>query len=243
MNLDRAGAIALATDVARHAAGKRDVDVAAFPAFVHLDAVQTALAAENLVLTVGAQDAWHEPDGAFTGEVSLAMLADLDIRWLLTGHSERRHVIGESDELVGAKTAAGLAAGCTVVLCVGETIEQREAGETDAVNARQLDAGLKDVSPDQTDRLIIAYEPVWAIGTGKTASPADAQAAHAAVRAWLAQRFDDRTAQTIRILYGGSVKPGNAGELFGQEDVDGGLVGGASLKAGDFAGILDAAGG
>ena len=184
MNLDRAGAVALARAVARHAAGAC-VDVAIFPAFVHLDAVLGALRSEGLSLAVGAQDCSDAPNGALTGEVSLAMLQDLACDWVLTGHSERRHVLGETDEVVGRKTAAALRAGLTCVLCIGETLDQRERGETDAVNARQLRAALKGLDASACARLVVAYEPVWAIGTGRVASADDAQAAHRAARAVL----------------------------------------------------------
>ncbi len=239
MHLDRGAAVELALAVGAHGGG--GVERAIFPAFVHLDAVCSALRGAGIDLAVGGQDLWTEPEGAFTGEVSAAMLADVGCRMVLAGHSERRNVLGESDELVGRKTAAALAAGLTCVLCVGETRAQREAGETDAVNERQIRAGLADVGASDVDRLVIAYEPVWAIGTGRTASPEDAQSAHAAIRRVLGELLDAPAALTTRILYGGSVKPANAADLFAQEDVDGGLVGGASLRADDFAAIVDAA--
>ncbi|MCA9292944.1 MAG: triose-phosphate isomerase [Phycisphaerales bacterium] len=242
MNLDCAGAVALARDVARHAAGAR-VDVAVFPAFVHLDAVQRALRADGLALTVGAQDCSDAPNGALTGEVSLAMLQDLGCNWVLTGHSERRHVIGESDDVVAAKTAAALRASFTCVLCIGEKLEQRERGETDTVNERQLRAALKGLDAQACTNLVIAYEPVWAIGTGRVASAADAQAAHHAARRVLSDILGRETAARTRILYGGSLKASNAGELLAMADVDGGLVGGASLEAGGFGAIIDAAAG
>lgn len=242
MNLSREEAVALARSIASGSKGMQSVDRIVFPAAVHLDAVRYALAEVGTGgVQLGAQNAWHEPNGAFTGETSTEMLKDLGCAWLLTGHSERRHVIGETDDLVNAKTRAGLDAGLSVVLCIGETLEQREAGQTDAVNERQLRAGLAGVSHADLNRLVIAYEPVWAIGTGKTATPEDAQAAHHAARTVLEDLFGQQPATGIRILYGGSVKPDNAAELFEQPDIDGGLIGGASLKADSFLKICQAA--
>ena len=241
MNLNRAGASELAGAVASGSASMDGVQRIVFPAAVHRDAVAHALAQTPGGVQLGAQNTWHEPDGAFTGEVSNEMIKDLCCAWLLTGHSERRHVIGESDELVNAKTRAGLDAGLSVVLCIGETLEQREAGETDAVNERQLRAGLAGIGAEDLDRVVIAYEPVWAIGTGKTATPEDAQNAHRAARAVLDDLCGHEAASAMRILYGGSVKPANAAELFAQADIDGGLIGGASLKADSFLDICRAA--
>ncbi len=242
MNTDRAGALRLALDVAD---GVRDfsdsVDVAVCPPFVYLDAVGRALSAAGSAVALGAQDVYFEPDGAFTGEISASMLRDLACAQVLTGHSERRHVLGESDELVAQKTAAVLSAGLNCILCVGETLEQRRAGQTDAVNERQVRAALKGLDASVLTRLTIAYEPVWAIGTGMTATPADAQDAHAKIRALLRSEVGDAPANSTRILYGGSVKPSNAAELFSQPDIDGGLIGGASLKASDFLAIVRAA--
>ena len=238
MNLDLAGVRELCDGLKAHVADAA-VDVAVFPAMAHLAPAVDALQGSGI--RVGAQNVWHEPNGAYTGEVSLAMLTDLGIDLVLLGHSERRHVIGESDELINKKVRAALGAGFHVDLAIGELLEQREAGETDRVNAIQLDAGLKGVTAEQMSRVTIAYEPVWAIGTGKTATPEDAQSAHAAIREKLGSMFDADTAAGVRIQYGGSMKPANAGELLAQPDIDGGLIGGASLKAEDFAAIVDAA--
>jgi len=218
--------------------GEGCVDVAVFPPFPYLMGIG---AASKGGVVLGAQDVWHSGNGAFTGEVSTEMLLDCGVGAVLTGHSERRHVIGESDELVNAKTLRGLEAGLTVVLCIGELIEQREAGETDAVNERQIRAGLAGVGVDQLDRVVLAYEPVWAIGTGKTATPADAQDAHAKIRALVGEIYGQAAGEGMRIVYGGSMKPGNAAELMAMPDIDGGLIGGASLNAEDFGGIIDAA--
>ncbi len=169
------------------------------------------------------------------------MLKDLDVHVVLAGHSERRHVLGESDELINRKVRAALDAGFDVILCVGEKLQQREQGLTDGINAAQTVYGLANVKADQMEKVTIAYEPVWAIGTGKNATPADAQAAHLAIRRTLAGMFGESIAQSVRIQYGGSVKPSNAKELFSQPDIDGGLIGGASLKAEDFLAIVKAA--
>lgn len=242
MNTDRAGALRLALDVADGLdALAGSVDLAICPPFVYLDAVGRALSAAGSSLALGAQDVYFEPDGAFTGEVSTAMLKDLSCAFVLTGHSERRHVLGETDHLIARKTAAVLNAGMNCILCIGETLDQRRAGQTDAVNEAQVRAALKGLQPAQIERLTIAYEPVWAIGTGMTATPADAQDAHAKIRSVLGSVVGDSAAQAVRILYGGSVKPSNAAELFSQSDIDGGLIGGASLKSSDFLSIAKAA--
>ncbi|MAE65391.1 MAG: triose-phosphate isomerase [Phycisphaeraceae bacterium] len=238
MNLHGDEAAALAAALVS-ASGADNVDVVVFPAFPYVAPV--ARAVEGSRVQVGAQDGYHEPDGAFTGEVSMSMLQDVGATWMLAGHSERRHVIGESDVLINAKVRAALASGLQVILCVGETLQQREAGQTDAINAGQVQYGLAGVEAARMSQVAIAYEPVWAIGTGRNATPDDAQAAHAAIRATLAAMFDAGVASATRIQYGGSVKPGNAGELFGQSDIDGGLIGGASLKADDFLAIVNAA--
>lgn len=217
------------------------VEVTVFPAFAYLAQVSTLLCdAGNQAITVGAQDFYFESNGAFTGEVSLSMLQDVGCKVVLVGHSERRHVIGESDALLNEKTLAALEAGLDVVFCIGEKLEQREAGKTDAINAGQTSLGLAGVTAEQMSKVTLAYEPVWAIGTGMTATPEDAQNAHAAIRKHLAAMYDQAVADSVRIQYGGSVKPGNAKELFGQADIDGGLIGGASLKVDDFAAIVEA---
>jgi len=240
MNTDRAGAVTLARAVAdRCAAMTSAIDLAIFPPFPYLIPVKEAVRDSSLLL--GAQDVFHEEAGAFTGEVSAGMLLDCGCDVVLAGHSERRHILGETDELVNFKTLAPLDAGLWVVLCVGETLEQRERGETDSVNIGQLRAGLRHAPIEQVQRqVVIAYEPVWAIGTGRNASPEDAQAAHRVIRRELESMYDGATASALRIIYGGSVKPGNVGSLIAQDDVDGFLVGGASLDAEDFAAIARA---
>jgi len=244
MNLDAAAARTLADELARTVAADgldRACDIAIFPPFVYIPAVLGVLRDRPSGIMLGAQDLWPGPAGAFTGEVSAAMLIDCGATVVLAGHSERRHVIGESDELINRKARAGLDAGLSVILCIGETLDQRTAGQTNQVNERQLRAGLAGVKPDQLVRLTIAYEPVWAIGTGKNATPADAQDAHAHCRAVLTSLFGNAAAASIRVQYGGSVKASNAAELFAQPDIDGGLIGGASLKADEFLGIVKAA--
>lgn len=217
-----------------------NTEVVICPAFPYLAQVGAWLKEAGSNIKLGAQDGYFESNGAFTGEVSISMLQDIGVSTLLTGHSERRHVIGESDVLINAKTLAGLNAGLQVILCIGEKIEQREAGQTDAINVGQLSYGLAGVTAEQMKNVVIAYEPVWAIGTGVTASTEDAQNAHAVIRKALVEMYDQSVADSVRIQYGGSVKPGNAGELFAQPDIDGGLIGGASLKADDFAAIVNA---
>ena len=189
-------------------------------------------------IALGAQDVSQHASGAFTGEVSAQMLGDFGVRYALVGHSERRHYHGETDAVVAAKAQAALAGGITPIVCLGETLAQREAGETEAVVQRQLAAVLAAVGGD-AERLVVAYEPVWAIGTGKTATPEQAQAVHAALRAQLARGSD--AAARIPLLYGGSMNAANAAQLLAQPDIDGGLIGGAALKAADFLHIIAAA--
>jgi triosephosphate isomerase (TIM) len=189
---------------------------------------------------VAAQNMHEERSGAYTGEVSAPMLLELGVQGVVLGHSERRKLFGETDEALARKVPAALAAGLEPILCVGEDEDQRDADETAAVLTRQVDADLADVSGEDLERVVIAYEPIWAIGTGRTASPQQAQEAAALIRERLAAR-DPSAAERVRILYGGSAKPGNAPELMRQPDVDGGLVGGASLEAQDFAAIVRAA--
>jgi len=204
--------------------------------------VQAALdaAAARPDITIGVQNIHWEAAGAFTGEISAPMAAEAGVRMALIGHSERRHVFGESDAEVGRKVAAALAAGLEVTICVGETLEQRQAGILEVVLERQLGAALESVSPAAVNRVTVAYEPVWAIGTGVNATPDDAAGAHGFVRQSVVARLGT-AASTIPVLYGGSVKPGNAADLLAAADVDGLLVGGASLEPGSFAGIVAAA--
>jgi triosephosphate isomerase len=215
-----------------------NADMAVFPPFPYLAQAQGLL--QDSPIAWGGQNLNPAPKGAHTGEVSAEMLLDFGCRYVLVGHSERRTLYGESDQDVADRFEAAQAAGLLPVLCVGETLEEREAGDTEAVVARQLDAVLERCGVSEFSRAIVAYEPVWAIGTGKTASPEQAEAVHAFIRDKFASQ-DDIIAGQLRILYGGSVNGSNAADLFAREDIDGGLVGGASLKAEDFLAIYDAA--
>lgn len=242
MNLDQAGAATLARSVADACESLHgSVDIAVFPPIPYLLSVYNIIRSRPTTIGVGSQDVYHERNGAFTGEVSCGMLVDCGCKSVLAGHSERRHVIGETNAQVNLKVRAAIDADLDVVLCVGETLTQHEKGETDAINSIQVREGLAEVGQRQMDRVVIAYEPVWAIGTGKTATPEDAQAAHAAIRALVEDIYNADAAERVRIVYGGSVKPSNAATLFAQPDIDGGLIGGASLKVEDFAAIVKAA--
>jgi len=213
------------SDVAGHS-----VTVAVCPPFVYLQSVAKALSASSI--SVGAQDIYFESKGAFTGEISASMLKDIGCTYVLCGHSERRHVIGETDELINKKVAAAIGGGLLPILCVGELLDEREASQTEQVIARQLKAGLAGLSDEKVSAVTIAYEPVWAIGTGRTATPQQAQDVH---------DFVHRLSEEMRILYGGSVKPNNSADLMSQPDIDGLLVGGASLNADDFLAIIRSA--
>lgn len=224
-------------DGLRAGAANLNADLAVCVPAPYLAQVQAALSGSPIAW--GAQDVSAHESGAYTGEVSVGMLKDFGSHYVIVGHSERRSYHGESDTLVAQKAMRALSAGLVPVVCVGETLEQREQGQTDAVVTRQLMAVLDAVGP-QLAGIVIAYEPVWAIGTGKTATPAMAQQVHELIRASLAQR-DASAAATVKILYGGSMKPDNAKELLAMADIDGGLIGGAALKAADFLAIAQAA--
>lgn len=214
------------------------VEVSVHAPFTDLRTLQTAIEQDKMEIALGAQHCHWEEKGAFTGEVSPAMLAKLNVAYVICGHSERREVFGETDEWVNNKVLAILAHGMTPIMCCGETLDEREAGDAETKVAGQVRAGLEGVSPAQVGGLVVAYEPIWAIGTGRTASADDAQAMCAVVRTTVAEVAGDEAAATVRVQYGGSVKPDNAGELMGQPDIDGALVGGASLAAEDFARIV-----
>ena len=240
MHTTRAEALALAEAVMRGIGDQAPhlPEVAVYPPFLHLgDLTELALHAP---LRIGAQDVFYESNGPFTGEISPDMLRDYHVTHVLVGHSERRHVIEESETVINRKLAAVLDAGLFATLCLGETEAEREAGQTETVLRRQLRNGLASISSASMTRMSIAYEPVWAIGTGRTATPEDAQAMHALLRRELATMYDEPTSDRMRIQYGGSVKPDNAASLFTQPDIDGFLVGGASLKAPEFLAIVDA---
>ncbi|MFO0728038.1 MAG: triose-phosphate isomerase [Myxococcota bacterium] len=215
------------------------VEVGIAPPFTALFAVQKRILGTKLRLA--AQNVHFESHGAFTGEVSVGMLKDVGCQYVIIGHSERRTLFGETDEGTKKKVGAVLRAGLRPILCIGETLAERDANQTLAVVSRQLAEGLGEVSPDHAPELVLAYEPVWAIGTGRTATPAQAQEVHAHIRASLQGRFGAGFAEAVRIQYGGSVKPENAKDLFGQADIDGGLIGGASLTAEAFLPIARAA--
>jgi triosephosphate isomerase len=240
MNTDRAGAAALGAAVAASTKSVKGVQVAVFPPFPYLLGVGEAIKGSGVML--GAQDVYHAEKGAFTGEVSVGMLKDCGVSIVLAGHSERRHVMGEGDDLVNLKVRSALHGGLSVILCVGETLHQRQVEETNHVNEKQVRLGLRAVTPEELARVVIAYEPVWAIGTGKTATPDDAQDAHAHIRAVVSEMFGKEAGSAIRIEYGGSVTAANAKSLMGMPDVDGALVGGASLKPEEFGAIVAAAG-
>ena len=212
------------------------VDIVVAPPFTAVHAVAEALRASNVA--VAAQDLYWEREGAFTGEVSAAMVRESGAEYVIVGHSERRRLFGETDVTVNRKIGAALAADLTPIVCIGETLEEREAGSTLAVLDRQLKDGLDAISPDQIVELVIAYEPVWAIGTGRTATTAQAQEAHGHIRSRLRQWFGASAAERCRILYGGSVKPDNIADLTREADVDGALVGGASLEVRSFGEIV-----
>ena len=239
MNLDRAKSVALAQGVAAAAKDAGSFDVAVCPPSVYLDAVGTALQGSPVAL--GAQNMYHEAGGAFTGEISAAMLLDLGCRYVVLGHSERRHVLGETDDQINKKVLAALAAGLTPIVCVGELLAEREAGQTGSVIRGQFEGSLAGLSAEQMGQVVIAYEPVWAIGTGKVASPEQAEEVHLDLRKIMAERYNSSLAEKVRIQYGGSVNGENAARLLAQPNIDGALVGGASLKIDDFSRILAAA--
>lgn len=216
----------------------KTVDVSVHPPFTDLRSVQTVLESDRIPIALGAQHCHWEEKGAFTGEVSPAMLAKLNVSYVIAGHSERRTLFGESDEMVNAKVRAILANGMTPILCVGELLEEREAGTTEERVRAQVAAGLAKVSAEQVTGLVIAYEPIWAIGTGRNASAADAQAVCAAIRATVVSSFGAAAGEGLRVQYGGSVKPSNIVELMAEADIDGALVGGASLDADEFARLV-----
>jgi triosephosphate isomerase len=236
MNTSKAAAIELANAVAK-GAPTSGIEVGVAPPFVYLDAVGQAIAASKVLL--GAQDVYFEKDGAFTGEICVAMLKDLSVKFVLTGHSERRHVLGESPSLIARKAQAAYDGGLIVIHCVGEKLEERDANKTFSV----VQAQVEELTTDMQDvgQIVIAYEPVWAIGTGRNATDAQAQEVHAFIRQLVAKRWNKDFADRVRIIYGGSMKPDNARGLLHQPDVDGGLIGGASLKPDSFLAIVNAA--
>jgi triosephosphate isomerase len=232
-------ALALASAVKSGVGQAVDVQVALCPPSVFLPAIDREL--EGSPIGLGGQNMHWKAEGAYTGEISGAMLNDVGCTHVILGHSERRHGMGETDAQVNAKLHAALEVGLIPILCVGETREEREAMETEDVVSGQLLGSLAGITREEMARIVLAYEPVWAIGTGLTATPLQAQEVHAYIRKWLENFFDEATAARVTVQYGGSVKPDNAGELLSSPDIDGALVGGASLKATDFLGIFKAA--
>jgi triosephosphate isomerase len=239
MFTNQASARALAAAIARGVDGEDRLRVAVCPPFPYLMAVADVVRGTTVAL--GAQNLYPEKEGAFTGEVSPAMLIDVGCRWVILGHSERRHVLDESDAFINRKVHAALAAGLGAIFCVGETLQERENNQTESVLQRQLTAGLQGLAATALGNLVIAYEPVWAIGTGRNATPEQAEEAHAFLRRRFADLFGEEPARALPIQYGGSVKPENVVSLLRQPNVDGALVGGASLKADQFLVIVRAA--
>ncbi|MDG6778335.1 triose-phosphate isomerase [Thiomicrorhabdus sp. zzn3] len=240
MHGSKASILTLVSDLNAKIEQVGDVDVAVCPPAIYIDYVNRTLSTSKI--SVGAQNMAEEPhQGAYTGEQSVAMLKDMGCEYVILGHSERRSIYGETDAQIANKVAVALEAGVTPILCVGETLEERESGVMEQVIATQMDAVLDKVGIAAFKNIVIAYEPVWAIGTGKTASPEQAQEVHAFIRGKLAEQ-DSGVADKVVIQYGGSVKPDNAAQLFSQPDIDGGLIGGASLNADDFIAICKAAG-
>jgi triosephosphate isomerase len=240
LNKTIAEALALVTELKNQLGAARGVAVGVAPVFTAIHAVAKRL--EGSAIATCAQDCFWEKSGAFTGEVSAAMLADAGASWAIVGHSERRQFFGDTNESVGKKARAVLASGLGAIVCVGEMLAERDAGKTLAVVDAQLTGALDGIdAATATQRLVIAYEPVWAIGTGRTATPAQAQEVHAHIRKRLAERWSADTANQIRIQYGGSVKAANAEALMAEPDIDGALVGGASLEAAEFVAIVKAA--
>ncbi|WP_144121352.1 triose-phosphate isomerase [Catellatospora sichuanensis] len=237
MNLNHLEAIALVQKLAFSLNEKQleAVEVAVLPPFTDIRSVQTLVDGDRLLIEYGAQDVSAHTSGAYTGEISGAMLAKLGCSFVTVGHSERRQYHAESDALVNAKVKAALANGITPILCVGEGLDVREKGEHVEYTLAQLDGGLAGLTPAEVEKVVVAYEPVWAIGTGKTATPEDAQEVIGAIRGQLAKTQGESTAQAVRVLYGGSVKAGNVAAIMAQPDIDGALVGGASLDADEFA--------
>lgn len=230
-------AVELVSNLAPLVKNNQDVEIIVAPVFTVLGSVAKALAGTSIKLA--GQDCFWEEEGAYTGEVSTRMLLDAGCSHVIIGHSERRQYFCETDETVNRKIRAALKGGLSVLFCIGETLEEREAEKTFVVLKKQLSGGLAGITRDQLDNVIVAYEPVWAIGTGRTATDTQAQEAHSFIREFLSGLYDKETADRTRILYGGSVKPENVNGLMSQPDIDGALVGGASLKADSFAAIVN----
>jgi len=240
MNLGPSEGVELVTGLLDRAAGWPDIDVLVCPPFVTIPAVAERVAGTRIQL--GGQNMSAQDSGAYTGEISGSMLLTTGCLWVILGHSERRQLFGETDQGVNEKRIKALSLGLRPIVCIGETLEQREAGQTIAVIKKQLENGLAGISAEEMSSVTMAYEPVWAIGTGKVATVEQANEVHAFIRSWIGEKLGSPSAERVRILYGGSVKPSNAHDLLAQPDIDGALVGGASLKVDDFDGIITAAG-
>ncbi|HEG44703.1 MAG TPA: triose-phosphate isomerase [Phycisphaerales bacterium] len=236
MNTNGESANALAAGLAKEIGDIDTVDVAVCPPYIYLQAVATQLSSSNIAM--GSQNVYFEASGAYTGEISCDMLKDVSCTYAIIGHSERRHVIGETDELINQKVSVAISSGLLPILCVGELLEEREAEKTDDVVTNQIKKGLAGIDAEKVLAVTIAYEPVWAIGTGLTATSDQAQQVHAMIRKLLAEMYDESVAAQIRIQYGGSAKPENTAELMACPDVDGLLVGGAALKVDSFAAMI-----
>jgi triosephosphate isomerase len=236
MNTTVEEAEALASDVVKTVGNVTDVDIAVCPPFTNLLAVAKILKGSSIKL--GAQDVHWEPKGAYTGKVSCSMLKSVGVTYVIVGHSEQRQYFHETDETVNKKVKAVLASGLLPIICIGETLDERKSGQMDSVIEKQVKGAFSGIEPSVVTLCTIAYEPVWAIGTGETATPQQANDAHIFIRKLIEKLYDKEIAASLRIQYGGSMKPENARELLAQSDVDGGLIGGASLKASDFAGIV-----
>lgn len=236
MNKSASEGKTLVEDLKGRVSGFSDVDIVVCPPFTTLAAVVKA--AEGSNIKVGAQNVHWAENGAFTGEISAGMLKEAGVEYVIIGHSERRQYFGETDETVNKRLKAALAAGLKPIVCIGELLDEREGGKTEAVLDKQIKAGFAGLTSADMNKIVIAYEPVWAIGTGKTATPEMAEETHAYIRKAIAGLFDGTTADAVRIQYGGSMKADNAAELVKQPDIDGGLIGGASLKADSFADLI-----
>ncbi|MFN6161283.1 MAG: triose-phosphate isomerase [Planctomycetota bacterium] len=239
MNLLRTTSHELLARLKDSLAGFHQVDIAVCPPSIYLSDAAQVLAGSNLGL--GAQNVYSQPEGAYTGEISCAMLLDIGCRYVILGHSERRAIFGETDGMVNEKLKAALAAGLTPIVCIGETLQERESGRTLDVVSSQCRGSLAGLSQEQMGRTVLAYEPVWAIGTGKTATPAQAEEVHSEIRQLLASLFSPGVAEKVIIQYGGSVKPDGVSEILAKPNIDGALVGGASLKAESFTAIIEQA--
>ena len=238
MNLHRDQAVSLAEGIAHYVSDAKTYDVAVCPPFIYLDAVSNTL--DGTTVSLGAQNMYSQSNGAYTGEISATMLSDTGCQYVILGHSERREIFNECDTLINEKLSTALENGLKAIVCIGETLEERENAQTEEIVAQQVRGSLAGITPEQMSDVTLAYEPIWAIGTGKVATPEQAEQVHAHLRSVLIDMFGEATAEAVRIQYGGSVKPENAAELLSQPNVDGALVGGASLTIEAFTGILEA---